>query len=317
VNQAASDAIGDIERGIRRHVDMLAGVIGERNAVHRAGALEAAARYIEDTFRAFGHEPAAQPFNATGKRVRNIETEMRGGQQSERIWIIGAHYDSIDGSPAAEDNASGVAGVLEVARLMSGLRCRDTVRFVTFVNEEPPFYKGDEMGSLVYARRCRERTERIAGMINLEMIGCYSDESGSQAYPPPLDRGLWKKLLPRRGNFIAFVGNLASWRLTWRCRRLFKRNMRFPSWWVPAPDRIDGAGMSDHWSFWEQGYRAVMVTDTAFFRYRHYHKPSDTPEKLDYPRMAKVVAGLAGMMKSLAGCRSIRRSTSPPASARP
>jgi Zn-dependent M28 family amino/carboxypeptidase len=294
-------ALTDLASRLHRHVDMLAGVIGERNVPHRYGALEATARYIEDTLTSFGYAPTAQEFPAYGKPVRNIECEIVGRKHPRRIWIVGAHYDSIDGSPAADDNASAVAGVLEVARLLAGTSCRDTVRFVAFVNEEPPFYKGPEMGSTVYAKRCRERDEDIRGMINLEMIGYYRDERGTQDYPLPLGRPPWKWLLPTRGDFIAFVGNFPSFWLTRRCKRLFRRSVRFPALWVAAPNRIDGTGMSDHWSFWQQGYPAVMVTDTAFFRNPHYHKPSDTPDKLDYPRMAQVTTGLAGMLRRLAG----------------
>ena len=288
------------EARLRKHVDMLAGVIGERN-VYRPGTLEAAARYIEDTFRATGFTPAAQVFDAYGQPVRNIEVELTGIRHPERIWILGGHYDTVDGSPGADDNASAVAGVLEAATLLAKSRPRDTLRFVTFVNEEPPFYKGPKMGSVVYANRCRARNEDVRGMINLEMLGCFSDAPGSQEYPYPLCRAPWKYLLPRRGNFIAFCGDGASWWLTRRCHRAFRRTVRFPSRWVAAPRRLDALGMSDHWSFWQQGYRAVMMTDTAFFRYPHYHKASDTPEKLDYPRMAQVVFGVAGTMSRLAG----------------
>jgi Zn-dependent M28 family amino/carboxypeptidase len=297
----SEDEFADLARRLHRHVDMLAGVIGERNVPNRYGALEASARYIEDTLKSFGYAPAAQEFSAYGKPVRNIQAEIRGRKHPERIWIIGAHYDSIDGSPAADDNASAVAGVLEVARLLAGATCRDTVRFVTFVNEEPPFYKGPDMGSTVYAKRCRERNEDVRGMINLEMIGYYRDERGTQEYPLPLGRRPWSWLLPSRGNFIAFVGNVPSFWLAWRCRRLFRRHVRFPALWVAAPKRIDGTGMSDHWSFWQQDYPAVMVTDTAFFRNPHYHKPSDKPDTLDYPRMSKVTAGLTDMLRKLAG----------------
>jgi Zn-dependent M28 family amino/carboxypeptidase len=292
-----------IEHRLRSHVDMLAGVLGERNVPDHPGALEAAARYVENYLHSCGYEPAAQTFMVQDRPVRNIEAEIVGVRKPRRTWIIGAHYDSISGSPAADDNASAVAGVLEVARLLHGSRPRDTVRFVSFVNEEPPYYKGPLMGSTVYARRCRERNEKIEGMINLEMIGYYRDEPGSQSYPYPLNRGLWKRILPRRGNFIAFVGNFASLWLTRRCKRSFRRTVCFPAMWAAAPNRLDGTGMSDHWSFWQEGYKAVMVTDTAFFRNPHYHKMSDTPETLDYPRMATVVAGLAGMIKRLAGTR--------------
>lgn len=299
---ADDDQIDAIERDIRRHIDLLAGVIGERH-VGRFLALEGAARYIEDQFRGMDLEPTAQQFRAGGQDVRNISAEIRGTRRPDRIWIIGAHYDSIDGSPAANDNGSGIAGVLAVARVLSKSKPRDTVRFVAFVNEEPPFYKGKFMGSTVYAKACRERSEQIAGMINLEMLGCYSDEKGSQRYPHPLNRGLAQRLLPDRANFIAFVGNIPSWALTWKCRRLFKRTIRFPSLWVPAPSAIKGAGMSDHWSFWQEGYPAVMVTDTAFFRYKHYHEASDTPDKINFPKMALVVFGLAGMMGRLVEVR--------------
>jgi Zn-dependent M28 family amino/carboxypeptidase len=295
--------LSSIERRLRKHVDMLAGVIGPRSSIELPGALEAAARYVEDTFRSDGYSPESQIYSAAGRAVRNIEVEIRGRRRADRIWIVGAHYDSIPDTPGADDNASAIAGLLEVARLVreAGAAPRDTIRFVAFVNEEPPFYKGPLMGSTIYARRCGQRGEDIRGMVNLEMIGYYRGERGTQAYPYPLNRGIARWLLPDRGNFIAFVGNFASWRLTWRCKRLFRRSMRFPAKWVAAPSRIDGTGMSDHWSFWQQGYPAVMVTDTAFFRNPHYHKESDLPQTLDYASMAKVVAGLAGMVRRLVG----------------
>lgn len=288
------------EPALRRHVDLLAGIVGPRNAHRHPGPLEAAATYIERTFADHGPTAAVHPFRtSTGHAVRNIVAEVKGHADPGRVWIVGAHYDSITTSPAADDNASGVAGVLEVSRLLRDIRPRETLRFVCFVNEEPPYYKTDDMGSLVYARACKTLNENIAGMVNLEMIGCFCDERGSQSYPPPLDRGPARRLLPQKGNFIAFVGNVASFWLTRRCRKLFKRTVDFPAWWLPAPAVFTAAGMSDHWSFWEQGYPAVMVTDTAFFRYRHYHEPTDTPDRLNYPRMAEVVTGLAGVMRGL------------------
>ena len=203
---SATPELGSTEARLRKHVDMLAGVIGERN-VQRPGALEAAARYIEDTFRGSGYTPRAQVFDAYGQSVRNIEVDVIGRRRPERIWILGAHYDTVEGSPGADDNASAVAGVLEAATLLAGARPRDTLRFVAFVNEEPPFYKGPKMGSVVYAGRCRERNEDLRGMVNLEMLGCFSDERGSQQVPYPLDRFPLKWLVPRRGNFIAFCGD--------------------------------------------------------------------------------------------------------------
>src|SRR6266567_5023608 len=192
----ADPDLKSIEHHLRSHVDMLAGVLGERNVPDHPGALEAAARYVENSLQSCGYEPEAQTFMVQDRSVRNIEAEVVGVRKPRRTWIIGAHYDSITGSPAADDNASAVAGVLEVARLLRDSQPRDTVRFVAFVNEEPPYYKGPLMGSTVYARRCRERNEEIAGMINLEMIGYYRDERGSQTYPYPLNRGLLKRILP-------------------------------------------------------------------------------------------------------------------------
>jgi Zn-dependent M28 family amino/carboxypeptidase len=287
-----------VSAGMRRHIGMLAEVIGQRN-LDRPGGLEAAARYIEDTLRSYGYSPRPRAYTVRGKEVRNIEVEIAGESRPDDILIVGAHYDSVD-CPAANDNASGVAGVLEIARLLAGRKFRRTLRFVLFVNEEPPFYKSVHMGSLVYARGCKARNERICGMINLETIGCYSDEANSQRYPHPFQkRAFW--FLPRRGNFVAFVGNIRSWRFTWKVRRLFKRTARFPSLWLPAPESIEGPGMSDHWCFWQQGYPAVMVTDTAYFRYDHYHKQTDTLDKINFPETARVVGGVAGVVRRLAG----------------
>jgi Zn-dependent M28 family amino/carboxypeptidase len=287
-----------VAAGLERHITMLSEVIGVRN-LDRPGGLEAAARYIENTLRGWGYEPAPDAFVCMGKEVRNIVVEVKGRRDREKILIVGAHYDSVD-CPAANDNGSGVAGVLEVARLLAGKTFGKTVRFVFFVNEEPPFYKSKNMGSLVYARRCRERGDEIVGMINLETIGCYSDAAGSQKYPYPLNKK-WFWFLPRRGNFISFVGDFRSWGFTWKVRRLFKRAARFPSLWIAAPAGMEGPGMSDHWCFWREGYRALMVTDTAYFRYDHYHKQTDTVDKIDFPRTGRVVSGIARAVEKLAG----------------
>ncbi|WP_428939770.1 M28 family peptidase [Fontivita pretiosa] len=160
---------------------------------------------------------------------------------------------------------------------------------------EPPFFQTEAMGSLVYASRCKQRNENVLGMIALETIGFYTDAPNSQQYPPPL-----AMLYPSTGNFIAFVGNLASLRLVQRCVGSFRAHAQFPSEAGVAPESIPGVGWSDHWSFWQQGYPAIMVTDTAPFRYPHYHQPTDTPDKLDYDRTARVVAGLSCVVSDLA-----------------
>ena len=278
---------------LERHVRVLADEIGERH-LGRRPALEQAARYIETCLRDLGYEVTRQDYDAGGQTARNLEAELRGRARPSEIIIAGAHYDSVPGCPAANDNGSAVAALIELARSFAGRSQARTLRFVAFANEEPPYFQTELMGSRVYARRCRARAEDVRGMISLETIGCYSDEPGSQHYPFPL--GL---LYPDRGNFIAFVGNCASRGLVRRAIGSFRRHTPFPSEGIAAPAILPGIGWSDHWSFWREGYRALMVTDTAPFRYAHYHTPQDTPEKLDYDRTARVVAGMARVFEDL------------------
>jgi len=280
---------------LARHVWMLAGKIGERN-LWRYQALEASADYIEKRFQVSGYTVASQDFVVEGNRVRNLEAELAGTVLPNEIVLVGAHYDSILGSPGANDNATGTAAVLEIARLLAGQKLARTVRFVTFVNEEPPLFQTDAMGSRVYARRARERGERIVAMLSLETIGYYSDAKGSQHYPFP-----FMFFYPSTANFLGFVGNIRARKLVRQSLQSFRQHASFPSEGVAAPGWIMGIGWSDHWSFWEEGYPAIMVTDTALFRYAHYHSETDTPDKIDYARMARVVAGLARVVADLAG----------------
>jgi Zn-dependent M28 family amino/carboxypeptidase len=279
---------------LRAHVERLAGEIGERNLWHYP-ALLAAAEYIASSFEALGYRPVDESFRSRGKPVRNIVAEKRGGGRAEEILLVGAHYDSVLGSPGANDNGSGVAALLELARLLADLPLTRGVRFVAFVNEEPPFSYTAEMGSVVHAKAARARGERIRAMLSLETIGYYSDAPGSQQYPFPL--GFF---YPERANFIGFVGNLKSRKLVSEALHAFRRHTAFPSEGAAVPGWITGVGWSDHWSFWQAGYPAIMVTDTAFFRYAHYHTAGDTPDKADYGRSARVVAGLAGTIADLA-----------------
>jgi len=281
----------EVRRRLEGHVNALA---GERNMWHYE-ALTEAASYIEDTFEALDLHVTSQAYQVDGKEVRNLAAEIRGASQPEEIVLIGAHYDSVAGCPGANDNASGVAALLEIARLLASRQVAGTVRLVAFVNEEPPFFQGANMGSLVYARAARERGEHITAALSLETIGCYSDEPGSQSYPPPL--GL---AYPDRGNFIAFVGNTSSGTLVRRSVGSFRRHTAFPSEGIAAPSSLPGVGWSDHWAFWQEGFPAIMVTDTAPYRYRHYHEATDTPDRLDFDRMARVVAGLSRVAVDLA-----------------
>jgi Zn-dependent M28 family amino/carboxypeptidase len=288
------EAEAEIQRGLERHVRALAARIGERN-LRRAGSLDAAALYLREVLHDLGLAVDAQQFEVERTPVVNLESALPGGALHDEIVVVGAHYDSVVGSPGANDNGSGDAAILELARLLARERFPRTLRFVLFVNEEPPYYLGDAMGSRRYAKRCRTRGERVVAMLCLETIGFYTDAPGSQSYPFPF--GL---VYPSTGNFIGFVSNLASWSLLTRCVRSFRRHMAFPSQWLAAPGWTVGVGWSDHSSFWEQGYPAVMVTDTALFRYEPYHTSEDTPEKIRYDRMARVVAGLARVVIDLA-----------------
>ena len=284
----------DLRNRLREHVSQLALHIGERN-LWQYPALEAAATYIHDRFREFGYQPNSQTFRSQDKTVRNLAVELVGSSLPEEVVLVGAHYDSVLGSPGANDNGSGVSAVLELARLFKGRQTKRSLRFVTFVNEEPPFSYTQEMGSLVYACRAREQGEQITAMLSLETIGYYSDVPGSQRYPFP-----FSLFYPDKANFIGFVGNLSSRRLVHRALHTFRHSTPFPSEGLASPGWITGVGWSDHWSFWQVGYPAIMVTDTALFRYAHYHDPTDTPDKLDYDRSARVVMGLSHVIESLA-----------------
>lgn len=280
--------------GLRRHVLALADGIGPRN-IWQPASMQATVAYLEKELAALGYLVARQHYVVRGVTAANLEVEIRGIRQPDEIVVVGAHYDTVAGSPGANDNGSGVAALLELARLFSDLDPARTVRFVFFANEEPPFFFSDTMGSAVYAARCRERKERIVAMISLETMGCYCDEPASQHYPFP-----FSLFYPDTGNFIAFVGNIGSRWLVREAIGAFRRHAAFPSEGLAAPGFVPGVGWSDHLSFWREGYRAIMVTDTAFYRYAPYHSEEDTAEKLDYARLARVVGGLASVIMVLA-----------------
>jgi hypothetical protein len=279
---------------LHRDVDMLAGIIGRRSVFYPKG-LNNAVEFIDSSLSTAGFRVQRQEYEVLGVTCANLEVELRGASSSEEIVVIGAHYDSVDDSPAANDNGSGVAATLALARRFANAQQDRTLRFVFFVNEEPPFFQTSDMGSLVYATRCRERNENIVAMLSLETIGYYSDTSGSQTYPvKPVG---W--LYPNTGDFIGFVGNYASRHLVRNAIGSFREHAKFPSEGAALPGWITGVGWSDHWSFWQQGYPAIMITDTAPFRYPFYHSIDDTPDKLDYQRMARVVDGLANVISEL------------------
>lgn len=280
---------------LRRMVVTLAETIGGRT-IDTSG-LAASADFIAEELGRAGLEPLRQEFVVDRRTCANLIAEVPGDTHPREVIVVGAHYDSCGPLPAANDNASGVAATLALARAFAARHDRParTVRFVFFANEEPPYFQTNFMGSLVYARLCRDRGDRIAAMLSLETIGYYSDEPGSQKYPAPYDR-----IYPSEGNFIGFVGDLANAPLVREAVGSFRRHARFPSEGGALPGSLPGVGFSDHWSFWQVGYPAIMVTDTAPFRYPHYHTADDTPDKLDFDRMARVVDGLRWVVEDLA-----------------
>jgi Peptidase family M28 len=278
---------------LRANVQKLAGEIGQRNMWHYA-QLNAAADFIEDSFSQAGLRIRRDSYETGGQPCHNIEAEISGNRPE--IIVIGAHYDSVFGSPGANDNGSGAAAVVALARRFVSEKPKQTLRFVAFVNEEPPYFLSGEMGSQVYARRCKERGDKISAMISLETIGYFSDAPNSQTYPSP---GL-SLFYPKVGNFIGFVSNVKSRTLLRRVIAVFRKNAKIPSEAASLPAFIPGVSWSDQWSFWQQGYPAIMVTDTAPFRYPYYHSSDDTPDKLDYDRFTLVVSGMEKVIQELA-----------------
>ena len=296
---AASELMSEVQgreasrERLEAHVEMLAGTIGERN-VFQPAALQAAADYIQDTFQRQGYEVVLQSYETRGVESVNLEVTRQGSRRPGEILLLGAHYDSVRGSPGADDNASGVAALLELSRLFSRIEPEISVRFVAFVNEEPPFFYWGEMGSKVYARAARQRGDRIRLMVSLESLGIFFDQPGSQHYPPLL--GFF---FPDRGNFLGFVSNFGSRRWLERTVEAFKAHSELPVEHAAMFSWVPGIGWSDHLSFWKQGYPALMVTDTALYRYPHYHTAEDTPDKLDYETLARATTGLFGAFRTL------------------
>lgn len=283
-----------VRKGVEKHVRYLAETVGERNPTVPE-ALKKAAEYIAGELRRSGYEVSFQAYQVEGVEVKNIEAVLSGGELADEIIVLGAHYDTAWDTPGADDNASGIAGLLEAARLLRGKKLARTVRFVAFTLEEPPYFHTENMGSLRYARRCAERDENVVAAVVLEMLGYYDDEKGSQAFPPGLSA-----FYPDTGNFVAFVGNLGSRSLLHESIEVFRETTALPSEGLAGPAFINGVDFSDHWSFWQEGYDAIMVTDTAFFRNHNYHEATDTPDTLDFDRLARVAAGVAVVLETLA-----------------
>lgn len=275
-------------------VKHFSGKIGIRSYQHLP-QLNEAADYIERELKASGCSVSRQEVLYDGRTYYNIIGEIKGKKaDKQEMLIVGAHYDTASMTPGADDNASGVAGLLELARLIGKEPAERTIRFAAFSLEEPPVFGTDNMGSYFYARKLKEEGVQVYGMIALEMIGYFCEEKGCQQYP----RGVgW--LFPGKGNFISFVGDLSSRSLTRQVKRGFPRSSRLPLETLNTFSSVAGVDFSDHRNFWKFGFKAFMITDTAFYRNRNYHQPEDTWEKLDYGKMSELITGLCHALRSL------------------
>jgi Zn-dependent M28 family amino/carboxypeptidase len=271
---------------LKSRVWYLSETIGERN-VFAYGNLRNTTEYIENSFQQMGYAVTSQSYTARSQRVRNLIAEIPGSVRPEEVVVVGAHYDTVDACPGADDNASGVAAMLELARMLKDSHPPRTIKFIAFANEEPPWFQTDTMGSLVYAKLARARKENIVAAISIESVGYFSDQPGSQKYPSGLGM-----LYPDKANFVSFVSHMGDRGLIRHAVRVFREKAKFPSEGAVVPESIPGVGWSDHWSFWQFRYPAIMVTDTAPFRNKNYHLPSDRAATLDYDRMARIVDGL-------------------------
>jgi Zn-dependent M28 family amino/carboxypeptidase len=303
-HQGALPALDSYQRALagrlRANVEHLAVRIGERNATVPKG-LAQARDYLGSQLDAIGVSHRLERFDVGGREVANVIAEFRGSRGGaasdarEPIVVVGAHYDSAVGTPGANDNATGCAVLLELARTFAASAPARTLRLVWFVNEEPPYFNTDDMGSFRHARGASERGEAISAMLSLESLGYYTQEPGSQRYPSSVLGALY----PEQGNFVSFVGNTESRTLVRRAVRVFRKTTAFPSEGLAAPTATPGIDWSDHGSFWKFKIPAIMVTDTAHFRDPHYHAATDGGQQVDYERMARVAQGVEAVTRDL------------------
>lgn len=297
----------EIKSNLIKDVTYLSEKIGPRS-YQNIKNLNTAADYIEERFRFHGCDVKRQAFTYEDNtyyniicrgckplRTKGLQTPEGKGVHDSPILVIGAHYDTVTGTPGADDNASGVAGLIELARLMSKDEMGVTVHFVAFSMEEPPAFRTRHMGSYAYAKSLKDSGANVMGMISLEMIGYYREWEGSQLYPLPFFRWLY----PKKGNFIAFVGDLKSRALTKRFKKAFCAVSDFPHESLNTIRLVPGVDFSDHSSFWKFGYPAFMITDTAFYRNPDYHGMGDTASTLDYDKMTELIIAVYKAVKTL------------------
>jgi Zn-dependent M28 family amino/carboxypeptidase len=263
--------------------------------------LEGAAAYLESQLARLGVKVESQRFTAEGRPYRNLVVKL--GPDTPEVMVVGAHYDVAGERPGADDNASGVAGLVELARLLKGQSFRQRVELVVYTNEEPPFFRTPYMGSAVHARSLAESGKRASLMLSLECIGYFSDARGSQDHPVRLLNVMY----PTTGNFISLVGFYQDGDVARQVKAAMKSASDLPVYSINAPGFVVGVDFSDHLNYWNEGFVGMMVTDTAFYRNKAYHTPQDTADRLDYRRMAKVVDGVrAAVMQHAAVAGPVR-----------
>ncbi|HEX4949108.1 MAG TPA: M28 family peptidase [Blastocatellia bacterium] len=277
---------------LKTHVQTLSETFAPRDYTNVVN-LDRTAAYIKHEFEQTNGRVSEQPYKVNGESYRNVIARF-GKETNERI-VIGAHYDVCQPLPGADDNASGVAGLIELAHLFGKSELPMTVELVAYTLEEPPFFRSEAMGSAVHVAVLKQQGIAVRAMLSLEMIGYFSDEPGSQKFPNPI----LKLLYPSRGNFIAIVGNFGQIGLVRKVKRAMRAAALLPVHSINAPGWLPGIDFSDHLNYWRQGYPAVMITDTSFYRNENYHTAQDTLEKLDYNRMAKVVQAVYGAILDL------------------
>ena len=287
-----------LAKSLEADVTFLAVGIGERNLGNTPAKLEAAASWVEAELLDAGYAVTPEPYEVNGRAVKNLVADLPGSSAPKELVIIGAHYDSAEGTPGADDNASGVAVALALARSLHATPQVRTVRFIFFTNEEPPYFRTPAMGSDVSAKNSRARGDDVRAMLSLETMGYFTDAPNTQHYPWP-----FSVFYPSTGHFIGFVADTESRPLAHQVAGTFRAHATIASEGSTPPRFIKGIDWSDHGPYWRAGYQALMVTDTAPFRNPHYHEATDLPATMDFVRLARVTVGLEAVVRDLASPR--------------
>ena len=276
---------------LKGHVETLAKMYGERN-FDTPKDYRGARKYLEGKLDSMGYTTSLEKVDTRGETYHNVIAELEGASTPKEIVVVGAHYDAVRGSPGADDNATGVATVLELARTYANAKPSRTLRFILFCNEEPPFFGSETMGSYQHAAGAKKRGEQIVMMISMEMLGYYTNKSGSQEYPRGIEYLYPNREFPDKGNFVSFVTKGDGEKAVKKMDEIFEKKTEVRGEWLAAPKSAGGVSLSDHASFWKKGFPGVMITDTAYFRNPNYHKATDLPKTLDFKKFAQVVGGL-------------------------